>query len=230
MVDRQRVPDTLKERRFEGQGLVSPEERRTGKIGGVDGLVTGKVTSFADEIELSIQVIEYGDAGAVLAAETVRIPRTAQHSELEGRTLQVSRDEGVDVYELRAEGPPIQSWPAGPPESFILDLQGCGRVEDAMYCLFKARSVGQDRSFSIRNTSRAVLPDGTQVQAVQTYLGPYTVTGPKGWIGDTLVQGVPMSVALRFTGVPPGSHELLVLTLDLHGADAVFRNVPIDRY
>lgn len=229
VVDRHRIFETLAEWSFESGGLVEPSERRKGEISGVDALVTGKLVSFSDTFHLSIQVLDYEGGSAVLAVESADLPRTPRLSELEGRTLKVRRTENLDVTELWTDRPPLQSWPARRPETLEVDLQGCGRLEEAVYCLFAVRAVGQDRSVSVYGTSRAILPDGSQVAAAQVQVGASTATGPKGKAGDSLVEGVATAAALRFDDIPADIHRILRLTLALQGEDAELRDVPIER-
>jgi hypothetical protein len=229
VIDRHRMAEIVAGRAREAQGLIPHDELRRGAIGGADALVTGKLVSFSDSIRLSVQVIDFRDVSAVLAMEAAYLPRSARLSELEGRTLRVRRAEDIDVTELWTARPPLQSWPARRPESFRVDLQGCGRLEESVYCLFAIQAVGQDRSVSVLGTSRAVLPDGSQVAAAQVQVGASTSTGPSIRAGDRLVEGIPTAAALRFDDVPPDVHHILRLTLALQGEDAEFEQVPIER-
>ncbi len=230
VIDRHRNAETLEERGFEALGLVAPDERRQGKIGGVDAQITAKIVSFADVVEIQIQVLEYGDDAAILIADWVRLARTPQHNELETRTLEIAPGSDPDRMEIRADGPPLQSWRASWRPKLQVDLQGCGRMLEEVICTFSLQALGRDRTASIYDSSRAILADGTQVASVWRRLGPTTIAGPKGRAGGTVTQEVPMIAALRFAAIPPDVHRIEVLRLALHGADATFEDIPIDRY
>lgn len=229
VIDRHHLAEILAERRRGSEGLISSPAGLAGEIGGVDALVAGKVVSLADSIELSIHVLDLRDGSAVVVTDSAVLPRTARLSELEGRTLRVRHIESLDVTELWTDRPPLGSWPPRRPETFRVDLQGCGRLEESVYCLFAIQAVGQDRSVSVFGTSRAVLPDGSQASAAQVQVGASTATGPSVRVGAPLVEGVPTAAALRFDDIPADAHEILRLTLDLFGKKAEFEQVPIER-
>lgn len=233
VIDRHRLAEILDERRRIGDGLVSGDGALGGEIGGAAGLVTGKVVSFADTVHLSIQVLDYRDEAAIRVADEASLPRTARLNELEGRTLRVRPGSDVDIFELWSPHPAIASFPLRDGETgeveLRIDLLGCGRLEAEVYCLFSLEAVDDDTTVYLYGRSGAVLPDGSQTDAGLVQIGTSTASGPKGRAGFDLVRGVPTSAAVRFDRLPADVHEILRLTVDLHGADAVFERVPIGR-
>ncbi len=232
VIDRHRLTEILDERRRVSNGLVSGDDPG-GEIGGAAGLVTGKIVSFADTVHLSIQVLGYREAAAVVVADEASLPRTARMNELEGRTLNVRPGSDVDIFELWSPHPAIQTFPLRERETgdvkLRVDLQGCGRLETDLYCLFSLEAIEENRTVYLYGGSKAVLPNGAQADAGLVQIGASTASGPKGRAGFDLVRGVPTSAAVRFDRVPEDVHEIVRLTLDLHGADAGFGKVPIER-
>lgn len=233
VIDRHRLEEILDERRRVGDGLVSSAGEPGGEIGGAAGLVTGKVVSFADTIHLSVHVLDYRDEAAILVADEASLPRTARLNELEGRTLKVRSGTDVDILEIWAPQPAIQSYPLRDDDTgeieLRIDLMGCGRLEEDVYCLFSLEAVDDDTTVYLYGYSGAVLPDGSKADADLVQIGASTASGPKGRAGFDLVHGVPTSAALRLDGVPEDVAEIVRLTLALQGEDAVFEQVPIDR-
>lgn len=76
---------------------------------------------------------------------------------------------------------------------------------------------------------RLVLPDGRQLPATRVSVGTSTATGARGRAGEVLVEGVAVTATVSFGPVPATVESIQILELRLHGDDAEFRDVPIDR-
>ncbi|MGO9641057.1 MAG: FlgO family outer membrane protein [Candidatus Acidiferrales bacterium] len=100
VIDRTQLKATLKEHGLAAKGVLDPQTvSKLGDAAGVQAVVTGILTPFADHIHLAARVLDASNA-AILGTATVDIPRSK------------------DLNELLAENaPPPPPAPAGPPAS-----------------------------------------------------------------------------------------------------------------
>lgn len=227
IVDRLRLAQILAERKLESSGLIPPEElREAARIAGIDAVVTGRLTAFADSVHVAVQVLKVS-SGESVAAASGWLPKTPTLAELEARVLTVvTAPEETGALSLAFEGPPRRTLET---RELAIDLEGCARVGDSVHCLVRVTARGQDRSFTLFGSTRAVLSSGVQVPAERVRVGASEATGPKGRAGSPLVEGVPITASASFDGVPRDVETLQVLELGLYGEDVRFSEVPIER-
>lgn len=227
VIDRLRLGRVLDELELAASGLLDPEDaRRVGEVAGVDGLVTGSLVPFADAVRVNVKLLDVR-TGEILLTETADLPRTPTLTDLEERPLTVRVPPGAgESLELRVDGPPEQTVHF---HELKIALRGCVRVEATVHCLFTATHRDADTTLFVYGSTRAVLPDGATVPVSRLHLGGETASGPHSRVGARLVRGVPTAGSAVFDEVPPGAETVRRLELDLHGDDARFLRVPIQR-
>lgn len=227
VVDRLQLGRVLHEMAFQDTGLVDPEKlREVGRLTGADALVTGRVTPLSDTLRLRIRVLD-SRSGEELLADQADLPRTRSLVELERRSLSVVVGPGeCGPIGLELEGPALRVLES---DELEIALRGCVRAGESVHCLVDLTSRQNDRSVQLFGDSRLVLPDGRQLPATRVSVGTSTATGARGRAGEVLVEGVAVTATASFGPVPATVESIQILELRLHGDDAEFRDVPIDR-
>jgi hypothetical protein len=228
VIDRLRLAQLLAERKLVATGLTAQEDqlRKVAAIAGVDGLVTGRITPFADSVHVAVKVLRAGSAEA-LVAEEVQLAKTPSLAELQARVLMVAAaPDPTSSFELTFEGPPQHTLETN---EFVIELKGCARVGTAVHCLLAVTALGQDRSISLNGGTRIVLPNGLQVPAAKVRIGTSEATGQTSRAGATVVRDLPVATSATFEGVPEGVDAIQLLELDLYGDNPRFHDVPIER-
>ncbi len=89
IVDRSHLAPVLAEKNLAATGLIDAEELRAAvQLAGIDALVTGRLTPFADTVRLQAVVLSAASAEQLAHAEA-DLPRTRTIEELEARSLRV---------------------------------------------------------------------------------------------------------------------------------------------
>lgn len=227
VIDRAHLARVLDELELSATGLLDPEEtREVGRIAGVDGLVTGSLVSFTEEVRVSVKVLHVGSAETLLG-DGLHLPRTRTLEDLEDRPLTVRVPCSTEApMELELDGPPLQIVRLGELE---IALAGCVRADTAVHCLFTFTDRDGDRNVYVFGSTRAVLPKGASVPVERVHLGGETASGPLSRVGAALVEDVPTPASLTFEGIPSEAESIERLEIDLHGKDARFHQVPVRR-
>lgn len=225
VIDRVHLARILDELELSATGLLDPVEiRRIGEIAGVDGLITGSLVAFSDDIRVTLKVLDVR-TGEILFGAGAELPRTPTLTELEERPLTVLVPCAArDAMTLELDGPPHQTVHF---QAMEIALRGCTPLEGALRCLFTVTRRDGDGNLYVFGSSRAILPSGTAVPVSRVHLGEETASGSLSRVGTRLVEGIPIAGSVTFEGIPPGTRFLQQLELGLHGKDARFTQVPI---
>jgi TolB-like protein len=88
VIDRNHLRTILKEQKLSMSGLMDPEnQKKVGKILGVDALVLGNITPFGESYRVTFKVVAT-DTAAVLVADRGMVPKTPATEELWGAVIE----------------------------------------------------------------------------------------------------------------------------------------------
>lgn len=227
VIDRLHLRHILDELELSATGLLDPAEtRKIGRVAGVDALVTGSLTSFTDDVRVTVKVLRVGSA-ELAATDAARLPRTPTIENLEVRPLTVRVPCSADApLEIELDGPPLQIVQVGDLE---IALGGCVRLDAAVHCLFTVTDRDGDGNAHVFGSTRAVLPKGASVPVRRIHLGGEVASGPLSKVAAPVIEDVATPGSLTFEGIPPEVESMQRLEIDLQGDDARFDQVPIRR-
>jgi hypothetical protein len=224
VMDRLHLAQILEERHLADTGLVPPEElRKVGRLGGIDALVTGRLTPFADSVRVHVVVLDVV-SGEQLDHEEADLPKTPSLQELEARALRVVATPVPEGVELDLDGPARQVVEV---EDVRFALRGCARLDETLHCALTATNQGKERNLYLSGDSRVVTADGAAHEASRVGLSGFAATGPLSRVGAHLLEGIPIPVTLSFEGLAPHATSLRLLELDFYGFDVRFPEVEV---
>jgi hypothetical protein len=225
VIDRSHLAPLLQEKRLAGTGLTTPEEiRAAGPLAGVQALVTGRLTPFADSVRLQAVVLRVG-SGRQLATAQADLPRTRTIEELEARALRVVASDEPAGVELDLDGPPRQTVES---HGFRFALRGCARFRKTVHCGLTVTSQ-QEGNLYLLGDSRVLTSDNAQVDSSRIGLGAWLATGSLSRVGAHVLEGFPVAATVSFDGVPATAGTLRLLEVHAYGFRIQFADVPIER-
>ena len=87
VVDRANIKSILAEHKLSEEGLVKPENaKKLGQFAGVDAILIGTVTSLDEGIVLTVKAVST-DTAEVVAAGTIKFPKTSEIQQLSARSV-----------------------------------------------------------------------------------------------------------------------------------------------
>ncbi len=226
LIDRTRLAALLDEKRLTDSGLIPPEElRAVAKVAGVDALVTGRTTPFADTVRLQAVVLAV-TSGEQLAHAEADLPRTPTVQDLEAQALRVVANDVPGGVELEFDGPPRQTVET---HGFAVALRGCLQVTGKLHCALAITNRDHERNLYLMGDSRVLTPAGAQLPASRISLGAHVATGSLSRVGVHLLEGFPVAATVSFDGVPEAVRTLRLLEIRAWGFPVQFADVPIER-
>lgn len=95
VIDRTHLKMLMQEHKLNASGLIDPTTaRKLGQIAGVQGLVTGTITPFADSVRVVVKVLDT-ETARIITATSLDITKNRTIEELLGRDLQAASGSGV---------------------------------------------------------------------------------------------------------------------------------------
>lgn len=215
VIDRMHLQRLLREHELSSIGLIDTESViKLGKISGVDALVIGRLTPLADDVRLSLQVLD-AETATVIAARADNI------SETDGiKALLKQEIEDIEIIEMDENGSGLTRESNG----IRFSLQRCRKFyRNEVRCTFMVKSPDRDQRLTISGGSKAVDEGGRDYLASRIEIG-----SRKGdEVSNDLVSGTPIRAEVTFEDVPARTRKLVSLDLDCKDFRVKFQNVPV---
>ena len=228
VVDRTHLRSILEEHKLASSGLIDPETAQAlGKIAGVDALITGTITPFADSIHVALKVLD-ADTANIITSDTVNIPKTQGIQELLAREIDPGdvggASNGSHAGTRRSLSQPVKTIDQGP---FHLALEGCEFDGSQLACSVLVTNTGADQEISLYvGNSRMIGANGTEYPADAGSLG--SSRGSFGiWPRDDLVQGVPVRARIAASRIKEAPDTLALIELRFDRFTVQFRGIAV---
>ena len=227
VVDRTHLRSILEEHKLASSGLIDPETARAlGKIAGVDALITGTITPFADSIHVAIKVLDANTAD-IITSDTVNIPKTQGIQELLAREIEGGGGEGSGGPQRRTAGRHQKEVKAADQGQLHFELQGCRYTGKQILCSVVVTNRGTDRDLLLdRSGTRIIGNDGVEYDALDVFLG---TTFLSTYRQGTLVEGIPTRAGAVFNNIQRPPTEIALLELNWKQFMVQFRGIPVDK-
>lgn len=241
VVDRSSLQTLLKEHKLSATGLIDPKDtQKIVKISGVDGLITGNITSSSDSMRLSVKILD-SETAKMIGADKGNLPATDFLKELDKK--------GVVSAGVSFNAPEGQSSSSGggkpatfnieskvEAQGFTFALQGCKRKGKDVKCEFLITSTDGDKNITIMadqasNSSSFLDGSGEPFYAKKVALGN---SHDNGSITARLYKDSPVKMILEFGEASPTSEVMNILSVkcsanNVGNFEVKFQNVPIKK-
>ncbi len=227
VVDRTHLRSIIQEHKLASSGLIDPETAQAlGKIAGVDALITGTITPFADSIHLAIKVLDANTAD-IITSDTVNIPKTQGIQELLSQEIESASGNAGGPAHRTVTNPQKQVKTADHGQ-FHFELRGCGYDGSTLWCEVVVTNSGGDKRATLKfYGSRIIGRSGREYLPHRVFLGSYE--GGIAGASNVLPQGVPMRAGLKVFDVRTAPQEIALLELNWGGFVVEFRQIPVER-
>lgn len=151
VIDRTNLKIIIKENNLSATGLIDPATaRQLGMITGVDALVTGTLTSFGDNVHLTVKVLDSNTADIIDSAK-VDIAKTPAIDELLGKEIpaEIAVNPSIGVTENVEDKKAVMSQVV---KDILFELKECKVSGTALTCRLTATNKkGSDKVIRIHN-------------------------------------------------------------------------------
>jgi len=150
MVDRTHLHALIKENKLSAIGLIDPATaQKLGQIAGVDGLITGTITSFGDTVRLAVKILDAKSA-KLIGGVSADIPKIKAIEELLERGI---GNGSMDTASVSSTGS-FSSGKAVEVEGFVFKPGTWTRKGNETICTFSMMNNGdEDREVRIHSSS-----------------------------------------------------------------------------
>jgi TolB-like protein len=205
IIDRTHLRSILQEHRLASSGVIDPATaRQLGKIAGVEVLVTGSVTPFADSVRLTIKAIDASTAH-VIGMVAQDIPRTGAISAL--ISSNIGKEDATARRDTANTGKSSRTETAASASvrGVTVQIESCARRAAAVACRGWLTNASDDASFHVSARGSKLWDDqGNEYRLEKITIGnkeldPYFVTSVR------LISGVRTPVVLAVDGAVSGA-------------------------
>jgi len=239
--DRSSLKTLLKENKLSATGLFDPKDtQKVLKVSGVDGLITGNITSSSDSMRLSVKILD-SETAKMIGADQGNLPATDFLKDLDKKGVIKA---GVIFTESASQsgGGGSDKSPVFPGESkvdaqgFTFLLQGCKRKGKDVKCEFLITSTEGDKTITIMadqasNSSSFLDGSGEPFYAKKVALG--NSQGDR-YRDANLYKDSPVKMILEFSEASPASEVMNILSIkcsanNVGNFEVKFQNVQIKK-
>jgi curli biogenesis system outer membrane secretion channel CsgG len=233
IIDRTNLRAILQEKKLAASGIIDPATaRQLGRIAGVETLVTGGITQFAESVRVSLKLLDASTA-EVLATSSVDVPKTSTIATLLGQAIGVG-----------SSASNIPSTSAGAIQrktvkGVTVELLACDNTSAGLRCDFSFINRDRDKGVGVDSVS-AFDARGGQYESTGGQIGngqARSILGLINYIEARLITGVATPAFVVFEQIPRiGSLSALYLQLFVRdpdtgisvGSDRIdFRNISV---
>jgi TolB-like protein len=239
VIERQLLNKVITEQKLSLTGMIDPASaKQLGKLLGVDAIVSGTITTLAQNLKVNARLIST-ETGEIFAVASTEIFKDESVTGL--------LSGGSSAPAQAAKQTPQQPSPAKQSPNkinvrdFILELEACRMSAGGVVCSLKiTNDAPNDRTVHVYAagygpTSRMFDEFGGEYLVKNTRLGSYLVESYNR-VGNSLVPQVPMKLRITFDNVNPEAKSATLLRVAFQWSDsnginlhADFRNVPITK-
>ena len=229
VIDRTHIKTLLREHKL-SETLDTTTAKQLWKIAGVEALVTGTLTPFGDTVEISLKVLDTGNA-KIIDARTESLAKTKTIQELLEREVIT---EGTTSTRLNTKSPSISTLTKVELKGFTFAVQSCNKSGDSVTCHVLITSQGQDKELTLcihypgyrcYQGARIIDNLGNEYTVKQIQIGSESSDRA---LDHTFPKDIPIKTIFNFEGIVPQASQIALFEINCRDFPVQLPNIPLN--